>query len=472
MAKSLDKKRLPIAMNEELALVEDEPLQVEILNRMTQEVVPTSNDYRSEIRFHIDNGRTNQWVDPSSAKLEVTFGIRKVMDNSDLQKGKNVAPCNNLLHTAFANVRVQLRNAVVTPTGRNYPYVAYLSKLLTYSPEYLRCQGRDSGWFKDEAGHMDTTKVETGVDEQTVEVKDKDGNIVRVVKNTHQEANALAVRQGWFFENEEVGDEAYHTITLTDRPLAIPFNEDKFLPHGVDMYVTLERATDNFVLMNGENTGYKLYLEKVRLWIDYVTLNSETFQQLQTNRPPFLEIPVTRPKVVTRPIPQGTSMETIHHLFDGEPLPKRIVMGLVDNKAEAGDKAKNPFNFQNFKVDSVKLFMNGQAYPNSQGYLPDFAKKKYMDSYLSLWHGTGARYNDIPLDIKYEEYGEGFTLWAFDFTADQDADNKHLPKTGDIYFELKFNTATTSVVSLVVYAEFEDTIRIDRNNNVSRSWDG
>ena len=50
---------------------------------------------------------------------------------------------------------------------------------------------------------------------------------------------------------------------------------------------------------------------------------------------------------------------TSERLFSGT-LPTRVIIGCVDNDAFNGNKAKNPFNFKNFDLTELSVYLDGQ----------------------------------------------------------------------------------------------------------------
>ena len=69
--------------------------------------------------------------------------------------------------------------------------------------------------------------------------------------------------------------------------------------------------------------------------------------------------------------------------------------------------------------------------------------------------------------IDRNDYANGYTLYAFDLTADLgDEESFNLMRQGSVRFVLKFGEAAAVTITVVVYAEFENVIEIDRNRNI------
>ncbi|GBL88269.1 hypothetical protein AVEN_197285-1 [Araneus ventricosus] len=106
-------------------------------------------------------------------------------------------------------------------------------------------------------------------------------------------------------------------------------------------------------------------------------------------------------------------------------------------------------------------------YP-AKPYNPDFASNSYARSYLSLFTDLNRYHNFQNININYNQYKNGYALHAIDLTPDFASNESHtsVNKIGNISIDLKFKEALSETVSLVVYAEFRNTIEIDRSRSV------
>ena len=75
-------------------------------------------------------------------------------------------------------------------------------------------------------------------------------------------------------------------------------------------------------------------------------------------------------------MPQGQNSFTHDNLFLGQ-LPKRIVLGLLDNHAFNGDISLNPYNFQHDNLNYLAVRLNGQQVPWAP-LQPSFSGSSYI----------------------------------------------------------------------------------------------
>lgn len=88
---------------------------------------------------------------------------------------------------------------------------------------------------------------------------------------------------------------------------------------------------------------------------------------------------------------------------------------------------------------------------------------------MSLYQGLGKLGEDWAPDITLEEYKNGYTLRCVDFTKDQEAqlDKFHLIETGNLRIEVQFADYTTETLNCLVYAEFENLLKINKQREVN-----
>lgn len=446
------------------------PVQTEILDRDTQLFRPVqAAPYTGKISFVVPNQEYNCCIDPANTILQVEVGIRK-KDTSVLVKGKKVAPINIPLHSMFKNVTVALGRQVINESNETHPYISYIDTLLNSESDFLQTQGHLMMWEKDDEESFSNTADEaTTVTYAAASTTDATKGVMTnpVVSNT------LGKRQLRWFKNRPKADGSknltYHPVKLMGRPTGPLFQQERYLPYGVDMRIDLDKADDEFVLMNGEADDYKFTIEDIRLYVDYVKLGPTAFQAVRTAD---VNLPVTRTSGVFHNIPIGTTGKTFT-LFTGQ-LPVRMVLGLVDGSARLGDKTKNPFCFQDFGLSKLFVQRNRQTFPNIP-YEPDFDKNSYEREYLALFEAIGIMNENADVPITYDDFGDGFTLFCFNFTGEGkngmgDETTQHIQNTGQLTVNLGFKPATTTSIDLFVYAEFENTIIIDPNNNVDRGF--
>jgi hypothetical protein len=175
--------------------------------------------------------------------------------------------------------------------------------------------------------------------------------------------------------------------------------------------------------------------------------------------------PLRRTTMKHLSIPQGQTSILHDNIYLGQ-LPERIVLALVSDASMAGGYQLNPFNFEHFGLNYLALSVNGELVPGKP-FQPDFAINKYIREYNSIFEGMGVQFSKSTVAIPRVDYPRGYTLYVFDLTPDQSCGACVSPqRNGNVRIEIKFAAATAATINVLVYAEFESLIEIDKQRNV------
>ena len=136
----------------------------------------------------------------------------------------------------------------------------------------------------------------------------------------------------------------------------------------------------------------------------------------------------------------GIHGETLDNIILGQ-LPKRIIIGFVNNKAFNGDRALNLFNFEHFNINFICLYVDGVQVPFKPLQTNFGASKLYIDDYHTLFSETGVHFLNESKQISRESYPNGYCVFAFVLTPDLSANNCtnwNLVKYGSIRLYVRF----------------------------------
>ena len=227
------------------------------------------------------------------------------------------------------------------------------------------------------------------------------------------------------------------------------------------------QSKDKFVLMSGIATAsFVINIVKAVLRVRKVRVSpAVSLAHAKALEYGNAKYPMERIECKTFTVPANHLSVNQENIFMGQ-LPTRIVVGCVDNDAFTGRYAKNPFNFKNYKLTEVSLQVDGQDQPVSP-YKCDFGTAAYVRAYMSLFTDTGKAFKDEDIDITREDYANGYALFCFDLSPDLGESNHFsLIKTGSVRLGLIFGEALPRTINVIVYAEFQNVLEIDKNRNV------
>ncbi|XP_012285478.1 uncharacterized protein F54H12.2-like [Orussus abietinus] len=429
-------------LRSELSLFSLPPTQTTIENSQWVHYKPISSlSDDSPIEFVV-TGHGDGYLDLAHTMLSARVALQPV--NSDievktLKNVENVRPINNLLHSMFNQVDVFFNQKLVSPPNNAYAYRAYIETLLNYGSDATKSHLTSSLWYGDTAGKMNCVDC------------DNEGLKRRC---------ALA----------GVGK----PIDLIGYLHCDIFNQDRFLLNGVEIRLRLVRSRDSFCLMDSTDS-FKVHILEATLLVRRVNVNPGILlSHERALAKTMAKYPLTRVEVKVMSMHAGLHGETLDNAIFGQ-LPKRIILGFVDNRAFNGDRKLNPFNFAHYDINYLSLYVDGIQVP-SKPLQPDFTKNRlYVDAYHTLFSGTGTHFLDQGNCIDREKYPDGYCLFAFDLTPDLSAnENSHwnLIRHGSVRIEVRFENALSSTVNCTIYAEYENVLEIDASRHVLVDFNG
>ena len=343
------------------------------------------------------------------------------------------------LVTGFNQIDVFLNQKLVSPPNNAYLYRAYIESLLNYPPIAKESHLTAGLWYDDTAGLFEVQR----------QVRD-------------ELANKDALNRQHFTLNGKTFDMIGHLHYDV-------FNQDRMLINGVEMRVRLVRSKDAFCLMDASEDG-KLKIKEATLIVRRVKINPGILMA-HTNAltKTTAKYPVTRVEVKTFTLHAGIHGDTIDNAILGQ-LPKRIIISFVDNKTFNGNQTFNPFNFQHFSINHLSLYVDGAQIP-SKPLQPRFSHNDsmFIDAFQTLYSGTVIHFLNEGLGINRFNYSLGYFLTAFDLTpdlSDHCASHWNLVHSGSLRIEVGFETAPTSRINCVVYAEYDNVLEIDSTRQI------
>lgn len=382
------------------------------------------------IEFNVP-GSEDLYIDLNSTYIRLFFKILNANDTAIAiaDRGK-VAPVNLTLHSIFSQVDVFLNDRMITDGSPTYAYRAYLETLLSYGINAKESQLQGALYYKDTTGKMD-------------ELTDDNG--------------------GW----EWRGAFAEQGVELFGKLHCDIFNQDKYLLNAVNLRVKCMRNLNDFVLMYAPGTGsdkksFKYSISDVSLVVRKVRLASSVRLAHERVLAKYnAKYPINRVLTNVYSIAQGSMNWVKDGLFHGQ-IPNRVFVATVDATAFNGALSKNPYNFNHNNISSINFYVNEESIAPMN---LNFEGNKYATAYVNLFQACHSFGLDWGNDITLEEFANGYTVFAFDTTPDL-SDVKTLHRRGNTKLTLKFSTATTKVLCLIIMAEFDNLIQITKERAV------
>ncbi|XP_032239217.2 uncharacterized protein F54H12.2-like [Nematostella vectensis] len=377
------------------------------------------------------------YIDLQKTHIRLVVKITKG-DGSALGVGDKVGFVNNALHSMIKQVTIHPNGKIVTLQSDSYAYRAFIETLLNYPGEaqdsYLQC----ALWDKDTAGQHDTTAVASS------------GSGVATNKG-------LMRRAAYTAESKLVG--------LAGPLFCDIFHSNRYMVNNMELKIRMELHEPKFCLMSGSTAPAEKYkVESALLRLYHVTPSdsvrlSHTKIMHSPSSPKMSMYPLTSAVVKTRQILNGVRSFEATNLFNGL-VPKRMIFGFVEDAAYNGDNTKNPFNFQlDSKLTDIKVTVDGEETPYNALSRVD---GKGVDLYHMLFDNVCGTFRGGGLNVSREEFEKGYGLLVYDFTGAGNAASEyyHPQYKGTVNLALSFNAATTTVMSVVIYGEFNNNMEM------------
>ena len=334
----------------------------------------------------------------------------------------------------MSQIDITIGNDLITTLTNLDHYKSFFQILTNYSADTLNTLFRSALFYKDTAGKMESLDFD---DE----------------KNRNS---------GLYSRRDIIG--ASKEINLIGRLNADFFLQNRYLLDNTDLTIKISRSKCSlFYIGDGD---YKLKILSATLYVRKVVINPEIrLAHAFCLEKGTAKYPFTRVDMKPISVSSGSTEMFKENLCTGA-IPSRIIFGMVESEAYNGANKKNPYNFQHFNLSTVQFQLDGSDIPYKP-FKNDFKKGNYCGAYFSHFLGINKFISDAGSVVDYNDFANGFAIFAFDLTADLcNDDHFNLIKTGSLRMQLNFSEPLEKNIIVVVYLEYQNLIEINKNRQV------
>ncbi|XP_074604064.1 uncharacterized protein F54H12.2-like [Brevipalpus obovatus] len=374
----------------------------------------------------------DEYVKLKESLFRLKFRIKLSKDDgSDItdEDWISVTSTENLLHSMFKQIDLEINAVNVIATPQNYAYRAYFDLMCGFSKgakdSFLKALGQD----------------DTQISPPSPAPKDGTGPIMELMGLLHMDLG---------LQSRALLGHLQYKVQMT--------------PNSPNFFLKISKNT---IKANVELLDAALFIHRAR-----VTQPLLEAHVLALNTAPA-KYPITRTEVRTHNLPAGLGDALIDNFVMGQ-LPRRAILALVANDAFMGTPAKDPFHFEHFDVGHIAIYLDGIQYP-SRPYTPDFSKKSYIREYMGLYQTLNQITPDPTFVLSPESYARGNVIFGFNFAPDL-SDGcgviGHLNpiRRGSLRLELKFRKPLPSVVTVLLYCEFDNLLEINAERQIATDF--
>lgn len=413
-----------------------------------------------------------EYIDLQNTKLYVKCKV--IRGNGDnLEDDDVVAPVNDLFNSLWSNVELYMNDRLISHSNNTHGYCSLISHLIHDSEESLESERSTRLIYKDSPNQMEVTEAR---------LTNKDGLIpgydLILTTETVDDGEGGEVEQDVYNildADEVVGNNGlYHRymqsrnsqmIEMLGRLRVDMFEQERYLPSGINMKLRFHRQKDRFALMAAEG-NYKIRVEDAYLLVRKVrpspgVILGHADALMKTTA----KFPITRKECKTIAVAAGMRSVKRDNIFLGQ-LPKRVVVAMVDSGALSGEYTRNPYNFKHYDFNHLQLYSDGTPV-RSRPLKPNMEDNCYIHCYETLYRGLNKMDGERSSIIKRVDWNKGYSLTAFDLTPDMDSGDHHaLIKHGNLRLEVDFNQELETTINVIVYAEFDNIIEITSDRQI------
>lgn len=395
----------------------------------------------SPVAFEI-SGNTSYYIDLSNTLLHLQCKIKKLNGDSLATDANDIkiTHANNLFHSLFSNVKIFINQREIE-NNAHYAHKAFMTTVLNHGKEAKSTHLTSAKWINDEMMEEHTANLSA------------------------EQKTLMAARS-----EKLVGSK---TLDMVGRPITPLFTQGRYLVPGLDIRVEFEFNHPRFVLQrrDGDDTDeYKIDISKISLLVRRLKVHpsiAAAHASLLSGGKRAL-YPINHTDVQFFTVSPGRQDQSIN-IINNKQEAKVVIVGLMNHTAKNGSLDYSPFKFEHFNISSMNMTVNGSNVLNNPLHL-NFTDDIYTRAYHNLLSVCDKTHADEGNNITLEHYKKSLCLFAFDLTPDWcHGEGSHLIRSSTTSLDLKFSQPLAETVSVMVYYEFDDILRIDKTRSVDRA---
>ena len=377
----------------------------------------SSLDGNGTIEFDVKP--SSMYTDLGDTRLYLRCKLVK-QDGTNLAAGTNVTVSNMFLHSLIQRLDVYVGDTLVTQSGGFYPWKGVIETMLNFGSDAKQSHLASIMYYKDILSRKAITD----------------------------------------------GSKPFELFG----PLHVDlFFQDKYLVNNVPIRIKITKNASDFYLISDLNDACKVEISEAVLFVRRVQVSPsvELAHSKTMAGGKNALYPIHRGEIEVMAVPPNQQTISRDNIFMSR-LPKKLIIGLVENDAFNGKKNLDPFNFQHFHMRQLELQIDGENVAGTPMSL-DFGAQKYMRAYDGLFHALNKSYTDSGLDISYADFKSGYALFCFDLTADgcgNSSNHFELARQGNLRLKMTFDAPLTKTINVILYGEFESILEITNSREV------
>lgn len=410
--------------------------EVGVVHSYMQEVYPlnSTKERYAELDYIFEGNST--FIDLPNSLHKVVAQVTQADGTSALPDDEDVTTINNFMHGLYKTDSCRLADFPITRKTDGYDVIAYVNTTLGFGSPYKNTAGQAIMYYQDTKGD-DSTSTNIGA---TARKK-------RIAKSK---------------EIEMIG------------PLFLDLaQQNKYILNNVEVRIKLTRNSDDYVLWGPKARAsgssvcpYTVKILSASFLVRRHTLAPSLFNRIQQdlNRK-AARYNYDRCEIKSFNILRGLSSGTSDNLFMGQ-LPQLVVVFMNKSEDLAGKLSTNPYNFRHFNLKKLSLTVDNETVLHRSIEF-NFAQNQFLSGYTTLFSAASNR--DLGNNITMDDYLNGYFFNVFELGSSSTGDDLQPERRGRLKIDLDFEKALEDTVTVIVFAQYQAYIEIDKNRVVRSS---
>jgi hypothetical protein len=291
------------------------------------------------------------------SRLFGEFHLVDTVSGELINNAVDVSFVNNIGHSWISSIELFFNDKnVIDQSTQSYAYKSFIENCLSYSNHKKEFDFSGSYWVNDDDNYDKYKRTESGALDKRRKLLESDN-----------------YNKGYFAINLNID----------------AFKSPIYLFPGINIKLKIHKAKDDFFLMSdGKKAAFRIKKLNMRFRLVQAQESFNTQAKavgLGSSSPAF--IPFTQTKIRSYLCVREISSFTWSNCIRGV-IPHQIIVAFVDHQAYTGNYKKNPFAFENFKIQKINLKVNGISYPATP-YNIDFENGDFMEIYDDMIRSVG-----------------------------------------------------------------------------------
>ena len=242
--------------------------------------------------------------------------------------------------------------------------------------------------------------------------------------------------------------------------------QNRLILNGVEIRIRLWPAKDQFrILSKVDDADFKMVLEEATLKVCKVT---PTPSLLLAHAAALKEsnalYPYQKTQIKTFNIAAGQYSFNTGDLFQGN-VPTHLVVAMVNSKAFSGDYTLNPYNMQNYKLNTLGVRLDDESLPGKPLQM-NFSAFNYISAYHMMFAGLNKAGEDWSNFINRADYPYGYAFFVFDLLPGDSKDHTPNIEAANVTVEGTFDEPLSENATVIILAKFAAMLEISEARSV------